>query len=400
LITVKSRREKNALRPVGAVAAFISSVMLLIVASLPQAKADTASELEAAKQELAQINADVNAQLARLSDLKAESATLAEATNAAEVALADARDRLALTEGHIQEAEARYQRLVDRLQERAVSIYMDGGSATGLEFVLGSSSLAELSDRVEYSSLVVQRDVDLSNAVSNAKVVLEGVRAEQARAVADRTTAYEDLQVQLRDLQDRFAQEQAIYDDIASKRQHAEEIVSNLRQRYQDEVAAQVPPPPPTSSGTGAAPSGSNPFATCPVGDPHALTDSFGAPRYGGGYHVHAGNDIMAPEGVPIYATFPGTAYDASNSLGGLAVRVVGAQGWTYNAHMVRIGTLGSVGTGDVIGYVGATGDTSTPHDHFEWHPNEIPSSWPPSPYGYSVVGDAVNPYPLLVDVC
>ena len=59
-------------------------------------------------------------------------------------------------------------------------------------------------------------------------------------------------------------------------------------------------------------------------------------------------------------------------------------------------GFTGNVSAGDVIGYVGATGDTSTPHDHFEWHPNVIPSNWPESPYGYSVIGDAVNPFPLL----
>ena len=63
-------------------------------------------------------------------------------------------------------------------------------------------------------------------------------------------------------------------------------------------------------------------------------------------------------------------------------------------------GVTGQVSAGQVVGYVGATGDTSTPHDHFEWHPNVIPSDWPPSPYGYTVIGSAVNPFPLLSQVC
>ena len=29
-----------------------------------------------------------------------------------------------------------------------------------------------------------------------------------------------------------------------------------------------------------------------------------------------------------------------------------------------------------------------------------MPSSWPASYYGYSIVGSAVNPYPLLVEAC
>ncbi len=136
------------------------------------------------------------------------------------------------------------------------------------------------------------------------------------------------------------------------------------------------------------------------MGEPRGYSDGFGAPRYGGGYHPHGGVDIIAPQGTPIYATFPGTVRDASNVLGGISVIVTGSQGWTYNAHLVSIARLGTVNTGDVIGYVGATGDTSTPHNHFEWHPNALPGNWPESAYGYSVVGSAINPYPLLTQVC
>jgi len=49
---------------------------------------------------------------------------------------------------------------------------------------------------------------------------------------------------------------------------------------------------------------------------------------------------------------------------------------------------------------VGATGDTNTPHLHFEWHPKVIPSNWPRSAYGVAVIGDAINPFPLLSQVC
>jgi len=45
---------------------------------------------------------------------------------------------------------------------------------------------------------------------------------------------------------------------------------------------------------------------------------------------------------------------------------------------------------------------TGSPHDHFEWHPSVIPANWPASSYGYTVIGptSAVNPYPILVDIC
>jgi murein DD-endopeptidase MepM/ murein hydrolase activator NlpD len=125
----------------------------------------------------------------------------------------------------------------------------------------------------------------------------------------------------------------------------------------------------------------------CPVDPPNAYTDDFGAPRYAGGYHPHAGNDIFAAEGTPIRAPFPGNAVDTSNTLGGMAVSVYGVGGHVYNAHLSAFGKLGPVEAGEIIGYVGNSGDaiTTPPHDHFEWHPDN---------------GPAINPYPFLNAVC
>jgi murein DD-endopeptidase MepM/ murein hydrolase activator NlpD len=144
------------------------------------------------------------------------------------------------------------------------------------------------------------------------------------------------------------------------------------------------------------------PLAVCPVDGPHAIADNFGAPRPepGGGFHWHEGDDIMAAEGTPILAPFDGVASVSHSFLGGLGVYVQGDYGFVYNAHLSKLGTIGPVETGDVVGYVGSTGHSSGPHDHFEWHPTEIPPDWPESPYGRAVIRDAINPFPALSQVC
>ena len=146
----------------------------------------------------------------------------------------------------------------------------------------------------------------------------------------------------------------------------------------------------------------SNPLKACPVRGRGSFSDDFGAPRYSGGFHLHQGNDMFAAFGTPIVAPFDGRSVQAPNKLGGLAVIVYGAQGYVYNAHLAAYGKLGEVKTGDVVGYVGNTGDAAGGpwHDHFEWHPAQVPARAHMSPYGASDLEGAVDPFPYLMAAC
>jgi murein DD-endopeptidase MepM/ murein hydrolase activator NlpD len=125
-------------------------------------------------------------------------------------------------------------------------------------------------------------------------------------------------------------------------------------------------------------------FEVCPVDRPRHYVDTFGAPRAG---HRHQGNDIMAPHGTPIRAPFDGRTKKSISGPGGLGVYVYGKRGFVFNAHLSRFGKLGKVKAGDIVGYVGNSGNASggSPHDHFEWHPRG---------------GGAVSPYRFLNQTC
>jgi murein DD-endopeptidase MepM/ murein hydrolase activator NlpD len=141
------------------------------------------------------------------------------------------------------------------------------------------------------------------------------------------------------------------------------------------------------------------PLRICPVQGKYSYSDTYGAPRYAGGYHPHAGNDIFAAMGTPIVAPFDGYVSRVPNTLGGNAVEVRGSQGYVYMAHLVAYGiTDRHVRAGTVVGFVGNTGDAqaTSPHDHFEWHPFTV------APYDRVIAGTngAVDPFPYLQVVC
>lgn len=129
------------------------------------------------------------------------------------------------------------------------------------------------------------------------------------------------------------------------------------------------------------------PLTRCPVAGAVAVADNFGVIREmpGTPRHIHQGNDISAPTGTPIVAPFDGSAVASSSDLGGMQVKIYGAGGYVYNAHLSAYGKLGAVRTGDVVGYVGITGNATAPHNHFEWHPGD---------------GAAVDPFLYLAAVC
>jgi len=123
----------------------------------------------------------------------------------------------------------------------------------------------------------------------------------------------------------------------------------------------------------------------CPVAGPNAFGDTWGAARSGG--RTHQGVDMMSPFGTPLIAVVAGSVTMKTNNLGGNVIWLTGADGNKYYyAHLSSWeGSSRGVSAGEVIGYVGATGNTSANHLHFEIHPGG---------------GAAVNPYPTVRRYC
>ena len=152
--------------------------------------------------------------------------------------------------------------------------------------------------------------------------------------------------------------------------------------------------------GQAAAPAPAAPSATgitiqaFPVQGTCWFGDTWHAPRGGG--RLHEGVDIIASQGKELYAVVDGTItkqyvdYPGSLSGNGLRVALPNGTYFTYlhlSAFADGMGVGVPVRAGQLIGYVGMTGNAATPHLHFEVHP---------------AAGGAVNPYPIVkaADAC
>ena len=163
----------------------------------------------------------------------------------------------------------------------------------------------------------------------------------------------------------------------------------------------------PDSSGdsiAGTSGSGSVSGAASPVSDlqvpvagvrSQELSDTFNQPR--GDERRHEALDIHAPRGTPVLAAADGTVVKLFNSKpGGLTVYAFdpSARYAYYYAHLDHYANAlhegQQVKKGDLIGYVGTTGnaDPSTPHLHF--------AVFELGPEKHWWQGTPVNPYPML----
>ena len=131
-----------------------------------------------------------------------------------------------------------------------------------------------------------------------------------------------------------------------------------------------------------------------PVQGPCNYENTWHAPR--GTDRKHLGVDIIAKEGNLLYAVADGTITKlytvGTDKLAGNGVRLTMADGtYFFYGHMQKIADGMTIGTkvkaGQVVGYLGKTGATNTPHLHIEVHP---------------LGGAAIDPTPVMaaVDAC
>jgi peptidoglycan DL-endopeptidase CwlO len=289
--------------------------------------------------------------------------------------LADLTKLFRLETRQLNELKRQYKVAVNRLNTRLVAIYESDQPST-LDFVLGSTSIDEALEMVDYVNLIGNEDKQIAAQVRRSKLdmqaqrtqtkrirlkVLGDERALAARAaqeqeardalVGARNELAQSKDQQAADLSQLSAKDRALADEIAQEQASSNQLAAAIR-------AAQAR----TSQGPTATPSSAG--LIWPVNGP--VTSPFG-PRWGS---FHYGIDIGAPTGTPIAAAAAGTVIYCGweSGYGNLVVIDNGGNLATAYAHQssIAVSCGQHVEQGQTIGYVGCTGHCFGPHLHFE----------------------------------
>jgi murein DD-endopeptidase MepM/ murein hydrolase activator NlpD len=328
---------------------------------------DAQSEHDAAAAEVAAIGARVTEAQDTLERMADQAEATGSAADAARAALDAAQAEATARASELAETRGAVNRTQDDVSALGREAYMgsdDGFGDVGL--LLDADSPGELLQQAATLELLGdQRTAQLQE--------LEDVEAEEARAdraartaVAERDALAATAAQAAADADAQLSAAQGTFDAIAAEKTALEaqlreaEIRLLAQQGAQNPAAAwtaqQVTEPTVSAAGGAVAPTTGR------------VTSCYG-PRGG---TLHAGVDIAAPIGTPIYAPEGGTVVQAGPASGfGLAVALQHADGTItlyghVNQFFVSVGQ--AVSTGQQIAEVGNRGQSTGPHLHFEVH--------------------------------
>ncbi len=359
-----------------------AALVALIVLIPATASAEvTLEDLRLARAEVSRISAELEDELAAL--------------EAVQVMQWEYEERVAALQRDMEERERQIALTELAARERAVALYVNYGSRNA-PAVISVDNLTDASTREAYLNALVDEDRDVVTELE----LLQQDRSQLQDQLAEIAVKQDDVMAQVEVLAEqvnaRLAEASEEYQALEEQWQieEAERIRIAEEARLRREAAARAAEAAArlaAARASGFSSSESIPAGArvCPMVGPHTFRDSWGEPRSGG--RTHTGLDLVAAEGAPLVAIESGTIWSPNwHYLGGIGLYLRGDSGDVYYyAHMASYGPGISdgvrVGAGQIVGYVGTTGNAATPHLHLGYQPGG---------------GSLTNPYQLMVKLC
>ena len=255
----------------------------------------------------------------------------------------------------------------------------DGGSVAMLSAV---NDLYELLTFNEVMQDISIKDTEILDNMKNAKealesdkLTLESQRSELQSKKADLDAQNSQMRAKQNELNSSVAAAQMSAAEAQQAQKDAQAAIESDEMNYEavkkqiQKMIAAAAASKPTLSFTGFI---------CPLKSYSRISSEYGWRKnpVTGVNKLHAGTDFAAPGGTPIYAAASGSVQVAGWSSGGYGNYVIiyhgkmsdGNQYSTLYGHMRSVATSAGkyVQQGEIIGYVGSTGNSTGNHLHLE----------------------------------
>lgn len=355
---------------------------LLAPALLVPAFADYKSDWEQAEKELAeekekyeQIESSKDKAQAQKQSLKNQQSIILDQISQSIEQIQQKELEIANQEQVIAEKQAeideRWGDFKDRMQ--AMQVMHDSGAVA---MITSAQSLYDLLTFSTTLQQVSEKDTEVLEEMNQQKAELEAEKQELEQAMAELESAKAALEDKSDQLSANIQAQDATISKLDADAKAQEQVVAE-KQKLADEAEAAYEQwvQQNASSGSGVCAEG----FIWPLPGAGRVTTEFGADQWVNGVFSsgHKGLDIAIAGGTPIYAAHNGTVAATTGhwSYGNVVMIDNGDGVSTLYAHMqsAAIVSVGQTVTqGQVIGYVGSTGNSSGNHLHFEVRVNGV----------------------------
>lgn len=387
-------------RAMRAASLFLAAACLLLSVSVYPATAATSmsslqnkldklsQSIEQHKKELSNAKKKEQAAKALESELKEKVTVVQSQISVLKGQIAEVQNSIGLKE---QEIAAKEQQITEKEAEiadqwgdfkqhmAAMQELRDGGSVAMLSAV---NDLYELLTFNEVMQDISIKDTEILDNMKNAKealesdkLTLEAQRSELQSKKADLDAQNSQMRAKQNELNSSVAAAQMSAAEAQQAQKDAQAAIESDEMNYEavkkqiQKMIAAAAASKPTLSFTGFI---------CPLKSYSRISSEYGWRKnpVTGVNKLHAGTDFAAPGGTPIYAAASGYVQVAGWSSGGYGNYVIiyhgkmsdGNQYSTLYGHMRSVATSAGkyVQQGEIIGYVGSTGNSTGNHLHLE----------------------------------
>lgn len=320
------------------------------------------SEISGLRSELKDAKTELNNYQSQLADADFKVQQQESLLEALESQLSAAEKELDKANREFADAQWGLSQQLDGFKNRLRQSYMNGDVGL-LDVVFDATSMEDFITRAYYMERILLYDSNIIQSIKEQIVVIKEKRAEQEKKISNLTTLTDEQKTVIAELEKARSAKAAL---VTAAKEDVDAVNSAIatREKESKELAALIraATAPPAKVGSG--------IYAWPLRGYSSISSDYGWRTLRGKRNLHTGIDMPAPKGTPIYACDSGEVILARwyGSYGYCVIINHGNNMSTLYAHQSKLGCKvgDSVETGQVIGYVGSTGNSTGNHLHLE----------------------------------